>query len=127
MSSVSSLEVFQPLRKLLTGEHIAILQLKNTAQGLAVVQCLVPAESNSGKPVLLTLFDRNGNVNFLARPMLKQRNVEPRATGIPNLRLRISNHCFEIPAILLRFADQLHVVFELGGVVGFREEIFKED
>ena len=53
--------------------------------------------------------------------------MEPRATGIPNLRLRISNHCFEIPAILLRFADQLHVVFELGGVVGFGEEIFQED
>src|SRR5205809_5048838 len=59
--------------------------------------------------------------------MLKQWNVESSATGIPNLRLRISHHCFEIPTVLFRFADQFHVVVELGSVVGLGEEIFQED
>src|SRR5262249_32897012 len=71
--------------------------------------------------------DGNRDVDCFAGSVLKQRNVEPRVASIANLRLRITNHRLKVSLVLLRFADQFHIIFELGSVVGLGKEIFQEN
>ena len=125
--AVGFAQVLQTLGDFFAAENVAVLHGEKAAQGGDVRDGFVVLEGDRAEAVALAFLDGHGDIDGFPQPCLEQRNVEACVSGVVNLGLGIVDQHLEVAAVLELGADAFGIFFELGGVVGLGEEVFKED
>ena len=73
------------------------------------------------------LFNRDHDIDGLAHAGLEERNVQAGVAGVMDVGLGVLDQDLEVATVLEFGAHALGIFVELGGVVGFGKNIFKND